>query len=343
MLKRNSAVAAILVLVLAAPAFGQREHMTAGQREASMHHGQMAMHHATSMTAKLEVTDDAAAQKLKARVGPVKLPAHADHMAVAQPRDFFLTIPFDGWLIAFHPRLADASGAPVNAKVLHHVAFWNVSRPDFLCSNKEEHIFGAGGEMNDWPGVPGFGYRVRKGDKIRISTMFANPTETTYPEVYLDVQMEYRPAFPDGVAIKSVYPVWFDVEECRDSGYDLAPGKTTNVGKFTMKYSGELLGVGGHLHDYGRALALEDVTHKQTIAKLDPKLDPSGMLLSMPVVSFADRGGYRLDQGQVLKVTATYDNPTGKYLSEGAMGIVVGYFLPDQDSALVALERRPAR
>jgi hypothetical protein len=348
MIARNSGSTALLIsfLVLSiAPHLSaqKRSPMKMPQHESGMHPGPTAMHHAFSPAAKLAVSQDASANLLKVRVGPVKLAAHADHMAVAQPRDSYLTIPFDGWLVAYHPRVVDASGTAVSAKVLHHVAFWNTGRSDFLCPNKEEHIFGAGGEMNDWPAIPGVGYRVRNGDRVRISTMFANPGDTAFPELYLDVQVEYRAASTEAAPLKSVYPTWFDVEECRESGYDLEPGKSFTAARFTMKFQGALLGVGGHLHDYGRGLVLDDVTHKSAIANLKPQTDPSGRLLSIPVISFADSGGYRLEPGQVLRVTATYDNPTGRYLLEGAMGIVVGYFLPDQDSALVAFERRRAK
>ena len=89
--------------------------------------------------------------------------ANSDHMAVAQPRDLYWEVGFDGWLTAYHPKMTSEDGSPVPRRVLHHVAFWNTSPSDFLCPNKEEHIFGAGSEMNDWPELPGFGYRVRKG------------------------------------------------------------------------------------------------------------------------------------------------------------------------------------
>lgn len=331
----------LLVLSMAAPLHAQkRSPMNMPAHESGMHPGPTVMHTAFSPTARLAVSQDPSSNVLKVRVGPVKLPAHADHMSVAQPRDTYLTIPFDGWLVAYHPKVVDGSGTQVTAKVLHSVAFWNTGRSDFLCPNKEEHIFGASGEMNDWPAIPGVGYRVRSGDRVRISTMFANPGETPFPEVYLDVQMEYRAASAETESLKSVYPTWFDVEECRDSSYDLEPGKSSTAARFTMKFPGALLGVGGHLHDYGRVLVLEDVTHKSAIANLKPQTDSSGRLVFMPVVSFADSGGYRLEAGQVLKVTAAYDNPTGRYLPEGAMGIAVGYFLPDQDSAFAAFERR---
>ncbi len=306
----------------------------------TMHHPSR-MHHAVASAAKLDVTDNPAAQVMTIRVGPVNLRAHADHMAVTQPHDLYLTIPFDGWLVAFHPRLADAVGKALPGKLLHHVGFWNTARPDFLCPNKSEHIFGAGGEMNDWPAVPGFGYRVAKGSRIRVSTMFSNSTDTAYPKAYLEVRMEYQRDAPDAAVLHSVYPAWLDVMECRESGYDLTPGQNVTTGQITVPYAGLLLGVGGHVHDYGRRLVLEDATRKTPVAALDASVDAAGRLVSMPVILFP-APGYRLEKGEVMRVTATYDNPTGKRLTEGAMGIVVGYFLPEDGAPLAALTR-PAK
>jgi hypothetical protein len=187
-------------------------------------HHDMAQHKVARVF--LDVADDKAGHTLTARLGPLNLPAHSDHSSVAQPANQYLTIPFEGWLVAYHPRLSDAAGTTLPGRMLHHVAFWNVNRPDFLCPNKEEHVFGAGGEMNDWPVVPGFGYRVRQGDRIRISSMFHNPTGTSYPQVFLEVKIEYRPA---DAAMKSIYPAWFDVTQCGDSDYDLKPAAASPV------------------------------------------------------------------------------------------------------------------
>jgi hypothetical protein len=60
----------------------------------------------------------------------------------------------------------------------------------------------------------------------------------------------------------------------------------------------------------------------------------------MPVVTFFDRGGYKFAAGDQLRITATYDNTTGKPLPAGAMGIVVGYFLPADDDAMSAMRRK---
>ncbi len=295
--------------------------------------------HKAARNAKLTVNDDSAAQRLTVRLGPLSLPANSGHFAVAQPPEFFLEIPFDGWITAYHPRLLDAQGALLPSRMLHHVAFWNTGRSDFLCPNKQEHIFGAGGEMNDWPALPGIGYSVSQEDKIRISTMFHNPTETAHPEAYLVVEMEYE-LHGQGSGLKSVYPVWFDVKECGGSSYDLPAGASTKSGRFRLGYSGVLLGVGGHLHDFGQAVRLEDLGRKQEVADLKAELDSEGRIRSMPIAHFAARGGYRMDRGDTFQVTARYQNP-GAELQEGAMGIAVGYFLPDDDGEMAELRRSP--
>jgi len=252
-------------------------------------------------------------------------------------------VPTEGWLLAYHPKLVDASGNAVPGTVLHHVAFWNENRADFLCPNKEEHIFGAGSEMTDWAEIPGYGYRVRKGDKIRIETMMHNATATSYDRAYLEVVIPFQEAAGDasgGAARKSVYPAWMDVASCGNSGYDLPAGKSEKTGTVTVKYDGVLLGVGGHLHDYGKQIVLEDVSRKETVATLEAKADAEGHLESVPVKLFVQEGGYKFAKGDVLKISATYDNSTGKLLRDGAMGIAVGYFAAADDAKMAALRRK---
>jgi hypothetical protein len=231
-------------------------------------------------------------------------------------------------------------GNPVPGRLLHHVAFWNTERSDFLCPNKEEHIFGAGGEMNDWMAVPGAGYRVAEGDRVRITTMFHNPTATSYSDAYLEVKVEYRRITGEAASpLKSIYPVWFDVQECGRSDYDLEPGGNLTTGEIRMPFAGRLLGVGGHLHDYGTGLRLENVSRNEEIALLTPETDAEGRLLSMPIVTFFMRGGYPLQADDVVRVTARYDNRSGGRLVDGAMGIVVGYFMPEEEIRMDELRR----
>src|SRR5260221_750518 len=107
---------------------------------------QEGMHHPVAKGIKLEQQVDAATHTITVREGPITLPANTNHMKMPQPPDVFWSIPLDAFLLAYTPRLVDANGNAVPGTVLHHTAFWNTDRSDFLCPNKEEHIFGAGTE-----------------------------------------------------------------------------------------------------------------------------------------------------------------------------------------------------
>jgi len=340
------AIAVCGTLLLATSAALAQEKQTEGAAKPMPmqheHHGfmQEGMHHAVAKGVKLDPNFDMATHTITLRVGPMNLPAHTSHMKMPQPPDLIWTVPLDGWLLAYHPKLVDAAGNAVPGTVLHHVAFWNENRADFLCPNKEEHIFGAGSELTDWAEIPGYGYRVQKGEQIRIETMMYNPTATSYDKAYLEVVIPFQEA-SDTVAAprKNVYPAWMDVAACGNSGYDLPAGKSEKTGTVTVKYDGVLIGVGGHLHDYGKEIVLQDMSRKETVATLDAKADAEGHLESVPVKLFAEEGGYKFAKGDVLKISATYDNPTGKLLRDGAMGIAVGYFAASDETKMAALRR----
>lgn len=262
--------------------------------------------HVASASTKLEIRDEGN-NRLRLRLGPVALPASTAHAAMLTPAPQIFAVPFDGWITAYHPRLTNGAGATLPGRLLHHVAFWNLERNDLLCPARKEHIFGAGGELSDWPALPDVGYRVHAGDRIKITSMFHNPSPDSYGDAYLEVGLEYATR-RSGAALRDVFPAWFDVKGCGESSYDVAPGTSVMTGEFKLMHAGVLLGVGGHLHDYGRQLTLSDKTHHRQISQLDSKTDADGHLLSIPVVTFGPNG-YRLGQGDVISVAATYANP----------------------------------
>ena len=290
---------------------------------------------------KVELHDKVAQRVLTIRIGPIDLPAHAHHMLLP---DLFVTIPFDGWFIAFQPRLVDDGDTSLPGRLLHHLAFFNTARRGFICDTLEEPTYAVGSELLPWPAPHGGGYPIEKGSRIRISTMLHNPTETPMLGIYLVVRTRYK-LITDQRALKNAYPVWFHVGNCPPQGdvaslmFDLNPGKSVVTQQWIVDYPGKLIGVGGHIHDYGRQLHLENVTQKEPIATIYPKLDRKGRIVSIPNLSLAKRGGYQLNRGDIVKVTALYDNPTGERLPMGGMAIVVGAFVPDNDEEFAAAMR----
>ena len=47
-----------------------------------------------------------------------------------------------------------------------------------------------------------------------------------------------------------------------------------------------------------------------------------------------------MNKGDVLRVSSIYESPLEKSIPDGAMGIVVGYFLPDKDAEVAALKKQ---
>ena len=323
----RSIVLCMIACLAAGPVRAQQEHVDVHQRP-------------ISPEIQLDIQDNPAARVLTVRVGPLSLPGHTGHSAHVRPPNLFFKIPFDGWLIAYHRHLVDDVGTPLSGRLLHHADLFNTARRDFLCPQSSEYFHASGAERAAWPEVPGVGYPVARGHRILLRTMFHNSSRASYPKVYLELRVKYRLKV-DEPPLKDVRVTWFSVKQCGTSAYDLKPGLSLTTAEYTIPRPGRLVAVGGHLHDYGHQLLLENLSRHQTIVKLLAKQDAEGRIVSIPVVFFNDDGGgYHLNRGEVVKVTATYDNPTGTLLRKGAMGIVVGYFLPDEELDPLKLDSR---
>lgn len=277
----------------------------------------------------LDVRDDAAGRMSTIRLGPLSLPAYFPH---AEPPSFYFHIPFDGWLIGYRVRVVDEGGIPLPGHLLHHVILYRTAGRDFLCPQDMEYFHATGSEMTNWPDLPGAGYPVVKGQRIRLDSMFHNPTATAHSQVYLELRLTYR-LKAEGPPLKNIELAWFWVTGCGPPDYDLPTGGSLRMVRYTMPRSGVLIALGGHLHQDGLRLRLENISRRETIATIVPNLDAQGRIASVPLEFFGDRGGsYRLNRGEVVRVSVSYDNRADKLLPKGAMGLVLGFFVPDEEA-----------
>jgi hypothetical protein len=121
--------------------------------------------------------------------------------------------------------------------------------------------------------------------------------------------------------------------------FDVPPGRSSKAYEFTLPMSGRLLGVGGHLHDYGSSVRLEDAETGKEITRVVAKRDPSGKVLGVSHELFAVRGeGLKLRGGHRYRVVGEYDNPTKQTIHQGAMAHMVGLFVPDDMSKWPAID-----
>jgi hypothetical protein len=112
--------------------------------------------------------------------------------------------------------------------------------------------------------------------------------------------------------------------------FDVPPGKSTKAYEFTLPTGGRLLGVGGHMHDYGTGVRLEDVETGKLLTRVEAIRTPDGKLIKMSRKLFGVSGkGLRLKANRRYRVVGEYDNPTGEVRVKGAMASMVGLFVPD--------------
>src|SRR5260370_510619 len=120
--------------------------------------------------------------------------------------------------------------------------------------------------------------------------------------------------------------------------FPVPPGRHEWAADFELPVGGHLLIAGGHLHNYGVSVRLEDAATGRRILTIEARRDSSGRLLGMPRKLLALRGeGLRLKAGRRYRIVAVYDNPTADTIP-GAMGIIGGLFAPDDPRRWPAID-----
>jgi hypothetical protein len=259
-------------------------------------------------------------------LGPFSLPAGSGHHEGEQPGLMKLAPPVDGWLRGLSIELVDGKGEQLPAQMLHHLNLIAPNRRE-LFSPIMLRIGAAGPETRPYT-LPWFlGYRLRPGDSLLVSAMVHNPTSKGYDGVRLRVRLELSPA-TSWLKPLAVQPVYLDVmPPAGIHAYDLPPGRSIKSWEGRPAVPARLLAAGGHLHQYGTALRLENVSTGKVLWEARPKLGPDREVLGMPVRYFPLRG-IRLEPDQLYRLTAEYDNPTGKVLAGGGMGALGGIVVP---------------
>jgi hypothetical protein len=240
-------------------------------------------------------------------------------------------------LHGYRVEVVDGDGNPVPRATIHHV---NVIAPGQreLFSQIMLRVAAAGQETAPVVLPRMLGYRVQRGQELIVTSMVHNPTGTPYRDVWVRVRFPYTPA---SAVVKpvSVLPFYMDVMPPASlHSYDLPPGRSSRTWEARPAVAGRILAVGGHVHQYGTALRLEDVTARTVIWEGRPVVDGVGQVVSMPFGRFLWTLGVPVRPDHLYRVTAEYDNPTGETIPGGAMGALGGVFVPDDPSRLPGVD-----
>ena len=256
----------------------------------------------------------------------VDLPAAGDRNYNDQPTltPVWTTIPVSGWLHGWDFRIVAADGDSLPREVLHHLKVMSLSYRE-LFNPIMLHLAGAGGETKPVVLPKEVGYPLQEGDTLLVTAMLHNTTGRDLTGVRLRVEFQYSPAPGAWRAPLPVVPFFAHVTPpMSDPSYDLPPGRSARSIELKPAVSGEILGLGGHLHRYGVLLRLEDLTEGEVIWEKEAERTEDGQVLEVPYDRFVWSSLPALRSDHTYRLTAIHDNPTGRTLVGGGMGTLGG-------------------
>lgn len=252
-----------------------------------------------------------------------------------------------GYITSGKAKLVDGEGEPIphHAVHLHHAVWLNPYEDDMTCDSYDEgafpgfeRFFAAGKELTKFEMPQGYGYRWDPGFGQSLTQSapwwgFTAHIDGMHgaSEVYVELDMSFVPE-AEAEDITNVEPVWLDVRNCNSEPVYDVPRRSTGVHKerwnYTMPVGGRFVFMGGHLHDGGLRISVDNATTGRDVytsrATYGLKGDP-WYLTKMSAWSGAP--GISVDKGDKLRLTSVYDASRSW---DEVMGIMVGAFVPER-------------
>ena len=238
--------------------------------------------------------------------------------------------PVEGWFRGFRIEVLDQDGNPLPRHIMHHLIMVNFSRRQLLYS-AAERLMGAGTETEDASIPRTIGVPMTANSDLGLYVAWHNDTGKDLDCVTLRLTLEWIPRSQVPRPL-DVMPIYMDVNLTvgGSNTFDVPAGKSSKSFEFTLPVGGRLLAAGGHLHDYGVRVRLEDAESGRVLTTVEATRDATGHVIKIGQKLFGVRGaGLRLRAGRRYRVVGEYDNPTGATIHNGAMAHMVGLFAPD--------------
>ena len=232
----------------------------------------------------------------------------------------------DGYVVGMTASLVDKRGRAITIRdvMLHHIVFHRIGRSGgrWPCSSHPgEPIYGTGEERQDLRLPRGYGYRIRRADRWRITAMLMSHTEDA-----VDAYIRYRVTVVTGKQLKLVRPFWVRASGCGGQvSYPVEGGNppgSTNTRSFDWKppFNGRIVAVGGHLHGGARDMWLSQPRcGDRRLLDTAPRYGMPDNLVyrAQPILHepgpvdtryFLSRQGIPVRKGETIRLTGAYEN-----------------------------------
>ena len=273
----------------------------------------------------------------------------------------------DCYITSITPDLVYEDGSSANMDtmaMLHHMVAFARPMVDPTCSGFPwdvlgQRFFASGNERSQMTAPPGYGFFNPAGAGtywnivVDIMNMMPEPRD-----MYLKFTFTYEPA---DSGLKPVTPVWLDVVNCASSEYAIGAGYTDTHWDWTSTLTGDIVGIGGHVHGLGINVSAQRVEDGAYICNSLAGYEEGSAAMPEPVtagdeghpaeaMSMPMGGGtpmngvmdmtscsplFRINAGETVRLHSRYNAPTPH---DDVMGIMVAYIyettepVPDADA-----------
>lgn len=210
-------------------------------------------------------------REVTVRWGPYEVPAATEHgPAHFEKLDLFVDVPAElknSFITGITPNLVDEEGNTINFStggMLHHAVLFNQFRADATNSGTldgllGERFFATGNEMSGAELPDGYGYYNGPLSPWHVAVELMNFTEAP-KEMYLEFTFTYELASRRWrMNPEPVKPVWLDLDNGGDSQVSVPAGYSDTQADWVSTLSGDIVAIGGHLHDYGISVSTEQI------------------------------------------------------------------------------------
>lgn len=255
-------------------------------------------------------------------------------------------IPEAGYIASLYATLVDPYNVETDhhAAHLHHIVFGNPNREDLTCGdqpyfNQIDRFFAVGKERTPMQLPEGYGYRwdgqpwdayPQAGPAWVLIHHIHSMIKKYKTQVFVRFDVGFVPE-AEAAGMTDIVPVWLDVDNCSDSEFDVpkdggVDGVYAEPWEYTMPMSGEFISFGGHLHDGGMKLRLDNVTTGAKVWVARPRYTKDSNFEIRKIPGYSAYPGKHVTAGDQLRLTAYYDDSSAW---DDVMGIMVGAFVPD--------------
>ena len=248
--------------------------------------------------------------------------------------------PANVWMRSFDLQLFDKDHRRLNQPTtMHHMELLNFDRRQVLYP-MVERVFGMGEETGSARLPKSIGLPLDAGTDMGLYVMWNNHTDRDIEGVTFQLTIQYSPRnLVPRPTIVLPFKADVNIHPGAGDAFDLPPGGGSRSTVFTMEVSGRLIAAGGHLHDFGKELRLEDVTSGKILARVEAMRTPNGEVTAVSHALYGIVGrGPHLVAGRQYRLVAVYQgSPTDSI--RGAMGLMGGIFAPDHYAKWPKLDR----